>query len=676
MRQVLIGGAAVLSIVVAAGSFIYFNGFPASDANDPRPSETSSTAGSGPNEAETEGPTRSVAEAPATADSPVPEGAARPDEDGLRVEGVDQPPDEGRLAGPTVAPDASVDRLPAADLAEAAPVPSVAPANEVAAAPIGEPGGHVVAGAATEPQRTVPGQIQAGAAPTVELPGQVVAEPVDTASVSIAKSDSEAVPDGARLSELVEEPVSSAAGVVGEALSAAAPDGDLPADTTDVPMASDAATTLADENSAVAVLGTAAIEKAQTVGEPLAAQVDNPSAELSSVAAATGTTPEIVDTPAGGSSSTPMSNTSVQGPKSVGAIVLEDVIASGAGSPAPKSSDPITDIAQGEVSVGATVLEDAIAGDAASVAPESSGPTASDDGLGAQVASLPPADAGLEPPQFDVVRVDRLGNMVIAGRSSPSCDVTVHDDSDVIGVATADRRGEWVLLPIEPLRPGDRQLSLRADCGAAGHAVSERVVIVVVPEAPDVPGDQNADVLALSVPRSGNGHTVVLQAPLAEDAVPTPDALSSAVSLLAIDYGADGRLQLSGQAEPGASLNVYLDNELVGSALTGDDGLWTLQPDVPVVPGLYTLRADQLAETGGVEARVEVPFLRADPVSDLPDDRFVVVQPGNSLWRLARRTYGRGIQYSVIYQANADQIRDPDLIYPGQIFMLPPSQLN
>ena len=49
----------------------------------------------------------------------------------------------------------------------------------------------------------------------------------------------------------------------------------------------------------------------------------------------------------------------------------------------------------------------------------------------------------------------------------------------------------------------------------------------------------------------------------------------------------------------------------------------------------------------------------------------IVVQPGHSLWRIARETYGRGIRYTVIYEANRAQIRDPDLIYPGQVFVLP-----
>ena len=52
-------------------------------------------------------------------------------------------------------------------------------------------------------------------------------------------------------------------------------------------------------------------------------------------------------------------------------------------------------------------------------------------------------------------------------------------------------------------------------------------------------------------------------------------------------------------------------------------------------------------------------------------DGQVVVQPGQNLWRLARRAYGAGIRYTVIFMANRDQIRDARLIYPGQVFATP-----
>ena len=49
------------------------------------------------------------------------------------------------------------------------------------------------------------------------------------------------------------------------------------------------------------------------------------------------------------------------------------------------------------------------------------------------------------------------------------------------------------------------------------------------------------------------------------------------------------------------------------------------------------------------------------------------MRPGNSLWQIARRTYGAGTRYLVIYSANLAQIKDPERIYPGQVFKLPKS---
>jgi len=48
-----------------------------------------------------------------------------------------------------------------------------------------------------------------------------------------------------------------------------------------------------------------------------------------------------------------------------------------------------------------------------------------------------------------------------------------------------------------------------------------------------------------------------------------------------------------------------------------------------------------------------------------------VVSRGDSLWRISRITYGDGTRYAIVYRANRDRIRDPNLIHPGQILVLP-----
>ncbi len=152
---------------------------------------------------------------------------------------------------------------------------------------------------------------------------------------------------------------------------------------------------------------------------------------------------------------------------------------------------------------------------------------------------------------------------------------------------------------------------------------------------------------------------------------PGGDPLASVLSLDAIDYDESGNLSMSGQAPEGTRVRIYLDNRPIGGATTGEAGVWQLAPSISVPPGLYRMRVDQVDRTGIVVARIETPFSRAGPMGDLPRDAVTFVQPGNSLWRIARRTLGKGIRYTVIFEANRDQIRDPDLIYPGQIFVVP-----
>jgi nucleoid-associated protein YgaU len=96
-----------------------------------------------------------------------------------------------------------------------------------------------------------------------------------------------------------------------------------------------------------------------------------------------------------------------------------------------------------------------------------------------------------------------------------------------------------------------------------------------------------------------------------------------------------------------------------------------LSPTERLAVGRHTLRVDMLAVAGAVAARIELPFQRDElPAGSVPEGR-VVVQPGNNLWRLARSAYGRGIRYTVIYEANRDQIRNPNRIFPGQVFTVP-----
>ncbi len=166
-----------------------------------------------------------------------------------------------------------------------------------------------------------------------------------------------------------------------------------------------------------------------------------------------------------------------------------------------------------------------------------------------------------------------------------------------------------------------------------------------------------------------------------QDAADAPPEVMSNVLLDAITYDLDGDVTLSGRAPGRGFVQVYLDNAPVTTSRIAEDGNW--RTGLPTVDtGVYTLRIDEVSEEGEVVSRLETPFRREEPgvvaetmAEETADPDFQVavrtVQPGNTLWAISRERYGRGIMYVEVFAANRDLIRNPDLIYPGQIFRLP-----
>ncbi len=282
----------------------------------------------------------------------------------------------------------------------------------------------------------------------------------------------------------------------------------------------------------------------------------------------------------------------------------------------------------------------------------------------APAAPAPPATPVPVRPSFDVARIGARGMLVSAGRAMPGAEVVLFDGGREIGRARADGRGEWVILPAGALPPGMRELSLTARLAGGEPLSSEDSLLLLVPE----PAQPQAAMAMLLPPTSGSAALPrLLQTPA--DVAPERQRLGLDI----VDYDEQGGMRFAGSAPPGAKLRVYVGSDHAGDAVADGAGRWSLTPDRQPAIGRHMLRVDQLAAAGSVAARIELPFQREVIPDDLLRDGRLIVQPGYSLWRIARRVYGRGPRYTVIYAANRDQIRDPHRIYPGQLFAVPES---
>ncbi|MGR3323127.1 MAG: LysM peptidoglycan-binding domain-containing protein [Pseudooceanicola sp.] len=294
------------------------------------------------------------------------------------------------------------------------------------------------------------------------------------------------------------------------------------------------------------------------------------------------------------------------------------------------------------------------AGDTAQATAKAAATSAEDDA--AQVAGGPDAASAAprEPGPETVAAAqstDLPGTDPATGTASP----------DRPADADAGAEAETASAP-EPA-PGDDPDAPRAEVAAGTDpAVPAQVAPAQAGAAPAAP----------TVILAGRDETRILQR---GDA---PPEVMDEVALDTISYSDAGEVELSGRGSPAGTVRIYINNRPVTDSRIREDGTW--RTDLPDVDkGVYTLRVDEIGADGKVVSRTETPFEREDAEvvrnalrAQMRDGVMqVTVQPGFTLWAIARENYGDGLQYVQVFRANSDRIRDPDLIYPGQIFKVP-----
>ncbi len=313
-----------------------------------------------------------------------------------------------------------------------------------------------------------------------------------------------------------------------------------------------------------------------------------------------------------------------------------------------------------------------------------------------QAQAPAPAQDNSAVPVFDVLRVEPDGSVVIAGKAAPNADVDVVSGSKVLGKTRAADNGDFAVVLDQPLKPGDHQLVLRATGADSKAATSAQTAVVSVPET------ASGQVLAL-VQEPGQASRLITRPDAApekpaESPAEKPAAVRDApIAIEAVEI--DGQsVFVAGAAKGGVQVAVHANAISLGSAPVSPEGRFLVQSRQPLPEGDYIVRADLLDAAGRIVATARAPFRReagenvsavapaaGKDVASGPDaaaaplkkvEGSVIIRRGDNLWTISRRTYGKGTRYTTIYLANRDQIRNPDLIWPGQVFSMPKDALT
>jgi len=228
------------------------------------------------------------------------------------------------------------------------------------------------------------------------------------------------------------------------------------------------------------------------------------------------------------------------------------------------------------------------------------------------------AGSGEVPPKIFSVDAREGGRLFVSGQAATGATVRLYLNDTLIAPARVGRDGRVTFTIGRGVKPGDYKVRLDQVDVASGKVRSRVEVPFSVPDAGRIAGtDSPVAAPSETAPGKDGGGTLASNA-------------SSSTS--------------SGRRGANAGASDRLRDSTSGAPATAPSPDAVRDPPRPE------------AATGAVF---------------VPEVKTARIERGDSLWAISRRTYGEGDRYTAIYDANQDQIRDPDLIYPGQVFVLP-----
>ena len=252
-------------------------------------------------------------------------------------------------------------------------------------------------------------------------------------------------------------------------------------------------------------------------------------------------------------------------------------------------------------------------------------------------------------PEFDIVRIDKDGGIVIAGRWMANNTVSVMVNGRIVATESTNPYSEFVYSPQNKWAAGNYTIAL---IGGEPEVKSSEKVFVYISEN----GPENS----VSLLMTKDGSTLLQMPTVLND---------NDLTVSKIDYLSNGRIVVTGDGMPRLRVSLSLNDEYIGFARVSDHKHFGLGADVgDLVSGQeYTLTVRMHDGDGRTVSSVTHKFTMPEMTGD--DDTYYTVRRGDCLWIIARNFMRRGILFSII--ADRNNITNPDLIFPKQVLQIP-----
>ena len=150
--------------------------------------------------------------------------------------------------------------------------------------------------------------------------------------------------------------------------------------------------------------------------------------------------------------------------------------------------------------------------------------------------------------------------------------------------------------------------------------------------------------------------------------MPAPMGASAQIGPRSLVWQDETKLSIGGQSRGGVRVIVSANGTFFSDALVLADGGWQVTGKLDKNRNIHRFEFVLVDNAGQAMARHLLPVRTRDLQKGLDGSQLVVVNKGDALWRIAYRSFGKGVRYIDIVRKNTGDIDNPDLIYPKPDF--------
>ena len=277
-------------------------------------------------------------------------------------------------------------------------------------------------------------------------------------------------------------------------------------------------------------------------------------------------------------------------------------------------------------------------------------------------------------PKVDILKVSPDGSYIIAGKGKPNSTISILEKGNKIESVDADESGSWVIVSKDNLESGDNLLIINQDNIDGTSTQSKEIYITKIDKK------NETKPLVIEIENDDGGKLSIIQSPSIkklENNVENDLTLSekhinkkNVFKIQSVSFSQDGSLSIQGIANYGSNIEILVNKNL-SSIFLKNKPEWIFNSSYKLGYGMHKLVANLKSQNNTILDSITLPFMRSEmPSGELPDN-YVLIKPGDMLWTISFKIYGNPLKYIEIYEENRDQITNPDLIFPGQVFSIP-----